>query len=441
METRILKKEFMRYVPRSIFSMLALSCYIMADTYFVANGVSADGLAALNIALPLFSFTGGIGALLGVGGATLFNIYSSSGRNDGAHSVYTTTLCAAAAIGAAFSVTGILFAPKLAALLGAGSDIIGYSSSYLRTIMIFAPAFILNKVMSCFVRNDGEPGLTMLAMVTGSLSNVVMDYIFIFPLGMGMFGAALATCVAPLIGIAILSTHWLRKKNSMRFLPREIKIKRLPRICSVGFSAFVTEFMAGIVTLIFNKVFLAEAGNTGVAAYGIITNVSFVAISIFTGIAEGVQPLISRSYAKGGLKDVKRLYIWAAGLGTAIGAVITLLLNAFNPAIVSLFNKDAMPHLAALGREGIRLYFWALPVAAVNVITASLFASMSKAANAFTISILRSIVFIAALVLPLSKAFSTAGTWLTTPLAETMTLAVCVIFLIGFKRKHRKTAV
>ena len=198
MDTRI--KTFAKYASLSILGMLGVSCYILADTFFVSLGLGKDGLAALNLAIPVFSVMHGAGLMLGMGGATRFAILKSRGETKKSGSVFTASLILAAAFSVLFFLAGIFFAGPLAAVLGAEGEIFSLSKIYIRVLLLFSPAFMLNNVLLCFVRNDGRPQLAMAAMLTGNFSNIVLDYVFIFPCGMGMFGAILATGLSPVIG-------------------------------------------------------------------------------------------------------------------------------------------------------------------------------------------------------------------------------------------------
>lgn len=205
-------KPFAKYVSLNILSMIGLSCYILADTFFIANGVGAQGLTALNLVLPAFSLLTGTGMLLGMGAATRFAILKGEGQREKANTMFTCAMAAGAVLGILYTILGVVFSEGISRLLGAQGEILSISAEYLRTLMVYSCAFVLNNVLICFVRNDHAPNLAMAAMITASLSNVVLDYVFIFPLGMGMFGAALATGIAPIISIAVLSLHFARGK-------------------------------------------------------------------------------------------------------------------------------------------------------------------------------------------------------------------------------------
>ena len=292
-------RAFARYASLSTLGMIATSCYILADTFFVAQGLGTNGLAALNLAIPVYNVIHGTGLLLGMGGATKFAILKSQGAHRRANTVYTHTLVIAAAAAVVFMAAGLFGAPVLAALLGAKGEIAGMTATYLRVLLLFSPAFLLNDLFVCFVRNDGAPSLSMAATVVGSLANVVMDYIFIFPCGLGIFGAVLATGFSPVIGICIQAPHWAARRCGFRPQASRPNPRLAGQLLGLGVPALLEQLSGAVVMITFNALILRLAGNTGVAAYGVVANLSLVVLSVYTGIAQGSQPLVSRAWGQG----------------------------------------------------------------------------------------------------------------------------------------------
>lgn len=214
MENKSQLKEFSRYCTLNVLGMIGLSCYILADTFFVSKGLGRNGLTALNLAIPVYSFIHGSGLMLGIGGATKYSIFKSNKERKNANTIFTNTFYLATVISIVFVLVGIFLSKSLTTVLGSDSDVFKMTNIYLKCILIFAPAFIINDVLICFIRNDNNPNLSMYAMLGGSLSNIILDYIFIFPLQLGIFGAVFATGLAPIISILILSLHRIKKKNN-----------------------------------------------------------------------------------------------------------------------------------------------------------------------------------------------------------------------------------
>lgn len=427
--------EFFKYASLNILGMIGLSCYILADTFFVSRAMGTKGLAALNIALPIFNLMFGCGLMFGMGGSIKFSIAK---ENDAAtaNRYFTDSVKMGAAASLIFIILGLTYADGMARLLGANGDIIPLTTEYLRTVMMFAPMFIGNNMMQCFVRNDKNPKLAMLAMLIGSLANVVLDYLFMFPLGMGMFGAALATGVAPVIGLCIQSVHIIKGQNSFRAVRARFKPRRASEILALGIPSLVTELSSGIVILVFNIIILNLSGNTGVAAYGIIANVSLVVISVFTGVAQGSQPLVSAAFGSKNGEEV-RLYSRLATITAVLIAAAIYAITAFGAEpITSVFNSEGNAELKAIAVTGIRIYFSGVVFAAFNMIKSVLFAATERAVPAHIISLMRGIVVIVPMAYLLSYMFGMTGVWLAFPTTEIVT-AAAAIFLSCFLN-HKK---
>lgn len=420
MKEKTMLREFVQYVALNICGMIGLSCYILADTFFVSRGLGANGLTALNLAIPIYSFVHGSGLMLGMGGATRYSIYRGQGDARSANRVYSNTLYAMAVFAAVFMVMGISLSEKLTLMLGADNEIFGMTKTYLQVILLFSPAFTANDCLLCFVRNDGNPKLSMAAMLAGSLSNIVLDYLFIFPLHMGIFGAVLATGFAPMISLGVLSGHWITKRNQFHAEKVKPSLKSAGDIISLGIPALVAEVASGIVMIVFNAVILKLQGNVGVAAYGVIANLSLVVTSVYTGIAQGIQPIMSRFYGYGDEKSIKQTLKYAVRLMLFVsGGIYLIFLLAANP-IAGVFNSERNAQLQQIAETGLKLYFTAIPFAGFNIVISTYFTSSEKALPAQIVSLSRGFIVILPMAFLMSALLKMTGVWLSYPLTEGM---------------------
>ncbi|NLK21221.1 MAG: MATE family efflux transporter [Epulopiscium sp.] len=423
------KKSFLQYVSANVMGMIGLSCYILADTFFVSKGLGADGLAALNLSIAIYSFISAAGLMIGIGGATRYSIHRARNEQDKANVFFTHSIKIGILFGIVFSLIGLLGSSTLSALLGANKGILDKTNIYLKTILIFSPCFILNNIFIAFIRNDNSPKLSMIAMLIGSISNVILDYIFIFPLNLGMFGAAFATGLAPIISMSILALHYIKKKNNFHFAKSKLKTADIVNICSLGVSSFVSEVASGIILIVFNLLILGIAGNIGVAAYGIVANLALVATAIFTGIAQGTQPLLSKNFGRGNYDNIKDLLLYAIYLSLGISLSLYVLIVIFNTSLVNIFNRDNIDILSKTAAYGLIIYFAGFFFAGVNIIISSVLSSINKAKSALVISVLRSGFLIIPLAIILSISFQMTGVWLSFVLSEMITL-VAAIYLV-----------
>ncbi|WP_251866469.1 MATE family efflux transporter [Enterococcus malodoratus] len=421
--------EIKGYVTRSVLSTLGLSLYILADTFFIANGVGVLGLAALNIALPVFNLLTGIGLLLGMGGATLFAL---KGRNG---DYFSQLLIIGGSVGLLFTGLGLFSSRFFALLLGASGATVGLTTMYMRLILVMAPFFILNNLCLAFIRNDQNPQLAMKAMIFSSVFNMLFDYIFVFPLNMGMAGAALATVLSPLLSLAILSTHRNFSKRRLSLNWVKPKLRTITKSIQLGLSSFLAEMSTGVSILVFNQVLIGLGGDIAIAAYGVLANILVVALSLFTGVAQGIQPLISRAASKKETLTIQKTLTFGLRTSFIMAVVLYLVLFFLKYPIISAFNRENDPMLIQLAAFGIPIFFLSLFGSSLNVVFSIFFSAIGQAKQAFALSLFRGYIFLVPLVIILAGIWGLTGAWVSLPVTEGLTL----LFSFYFLRQYRKT--
>ena len=431
-------KEFIRYTSLNVIGMLGLSCYILADTFFVAKGLGANGLAALNLAIPIYSLIHGSGLMLGMGGATRYSILKSQNLQKEANKAFTHTLLLGIFLSIVFFLVGVFGADSITTLLRADKDVYAMCKTYLQVILLFAPAFICNDIMLCFVRNDGSPRLSMIAMVSGSLSNMLLDYIFIFPLGMGIFGAVFATGLAPIISLSILSVFFVKKQNQFHPVKCKISGKMWGHIAALGTSSLIAEVSSGIVMIVFNTIILGMVGNAGVAAYGVIANLSLVVIAVYTGIAQGIQPLISKNYGKGNKQNIQSVFKYAMVTVFILSAAIYVAVSFGADAITSVFNSENNRQLQEIAVWGLKLYFTACVFVGCNIILSIYFTSVDSVKPAHVISMLRGFLLIIPLAFLLPRLGGMTGLWLAFPITECIVAIIGALLYLQYRRSMKR---
>ena len=398
----------------------------------VGRGLGSQGLAALNISIPLINVLNGLGLLFGIGGATFLSRSRGQSKGHKANDIFTKSLIMALIAGLLLTVLRMFFLDELCYFLGASDETFQMSRDYLGVLLAFSIPFVLNSTLTVLVRNDGAPRLAMWAMLTGSIINVILDYVFIFEFKWGMWGGAVATAISPIIGLAILSTHFIRKKNMMRLILPRWNFNMIKRIIANGSASFIVELSAGVVIFAFNKVILGITGDLGVSAYSIIANLSLIFTAVFIGVGQAIQPIVSFNYGAGKMdrvyEAVKLAIYWALGLGIlfyAIGMV-------FPEFLVSVFTNENSDLMATTVR-GIRIYFVAFILMGLNIVMTTYIQSKEHAKVSTIISLTRGFGLIIVFLMTLPKFFGIDGVWLTLPAAEILTT---VISFICF-RKYR----
>lgn len=423
------KRLFLRYISQNIAGMIGLSCYILVDTWFVSVALGTNGLAALNLAITVFSVIAGIGQLLGVGGGTDYAIRRAKG-NDSSRSL-TSALAVCGVLALAFVLTGLLLSAPLTRFLGADGSTFLLTETYVRMTLLFSPAYMLNAILQGFVRNDGSPHLAMISMLISSGANIALDYVFMFPLGLGMFGAVLATGLSACLAMPILLLHFALKRCSLLPLAGLHPPRDILRQLSHGVSALIGELASAVSLLTFNLLLMRMSGPVGVAAYGVIANTALVATSIFTGLGQGVQPLASQVFgmnSRHGLHTLLR-YIrnTVALLSVSLFAAVFLLASP----IAGAFNHERSIQLQTMAQEGLRLYFAGYLFAGMNIAACAFLSAVNRSGHALTISLLRSCVLLIPMAIALSMALGTSGVWLAFVVTEAV---CCVLSLIRIRQ-------
>lgn len=428
---RELRLKFMKYVSLNIMGMIGISCYILADTLFVSKALGTVGLASLNFSIPVFSIIQGIGLMIGIGGATQHSINEQ--QKDSNNTSFTQSIYFGGIMSILFIIIGAFFVSKLAILLGADKSTFALTKTYLTTLLFFSPFFIFNNIFLAFIRNDNNPKLSMIAMLVSSFANIVLDYVFMFPFNMGIFGAAFATCLSPIISLCILSLHIIKKKQKFHFVKSKILFSNIYKIITLGFSSLIGELTSAISLITFNLIIVKIGGNTGVAAYGIVANVALIATSIFTGVSQGIQPLLSEYYGKGEMTLVKKTFdysmITALIFEITIYAIIYLLTND----IVAIFNSEHNLELATIAATGMRTYFIGYLFAGINIVSCAFFSSISKVKEAMILSISRSCIILIPAIFILSILFKMNGIWFAFVVTELIVLVINIGFLVKNK--------
>lgn len=421
------EKKLRKYLIPNIFAMIGISCYILADTFFVSRAAGTDGITALNLALPIYGIMFAIGSMIGTGSATRYSLSRMMSRKDTNkfffNSIFWTLL-----ISLVFVMLGIFCPEFVLRLMGADERILSVGLSYIRIVLLFAPFFMLNYTFTAFTRNDGAPGTAMAATLSSSMFNIIFDYVFMFPMGMGITGAALATGFSPIVSMLVCMTHFLSAKNNIRFIKCLPSLRVLALSCSLGVVGFIGEISSAVTSMAFNFILLDIVGNIAVAAYGAVANVALVGIAIFNGISQGLQPMASEAEGAGDEDAKKHIQSNSLFIGIVISVLLTAALWIWAEQIVGVFNSEKSRKMSDLAVTGLRLYSIGFPLAAWNIVKSGFLSASGRAKESFTISVSRGIAAIVLFAFVLSRIFGIYGVWLAFPAAELFTFILTFIY-------------
>lgn len=419
---------FFHFLITSVAGMLMVSVYILFDTIFIGQGLGSEGLAALSILLPVFCLLYGTGMLFGMGGGALMSIYMGQGNVQKAREVFTHVWLLMWVVGGLMSGIGLVFLDPICRFLGAQGQTFVYVKEYLIYIIGFGFTFVMINGTTIFIRNDHAPRWAMAATVTTGFINIILDYIFIFPLQMGMAGAAIATIISSSAALLVCLLYIVFKSKNLKLTRSKFQIGLITKSMSLGFPSYVVEVSSGVVIFAFNSVILRTIGDIGVSAYSILANIMLIVVAVFTGIAQGIQPILSLNYGADQYRRVKNTRKMALVTALAIGIVIFGIGYLFPEPLIALFSSD-QGQLRVITKQAMMYFFPAFIIMGVNIVLGSYKQSIDHAAHSAFITFGRGIVFVLIGLWVLPIYFGEAGIWLTIPFAELATLILGLILL------------
>ncbi|AMO57429.1 multidrug transporter MatE [Endozoicomonas montiporae] len=422
-----IKQSFFRYLMPAITGMVIKSIFIMVDTIFIGRGVGADGLAAISMAVPFFSFFTAIAMMIGIGGSALMSIEFGKGNYQAGQGLFVQSVLLAILVAGGLALGGQFWLDDILALVGATGQIAIYSGQYLGIMLNFFVLYSLGWVLSCFVRNDTNPALTMYALAGGALMNIVLDYLFIMQFGWGVQGAAYATIIANLISMIILLIHFLTRRGRLRFNLSGMGLGRIRRILTIGLPIFFIESSVAATSMVFNTVLLAKGG-LYISVYSIVLNTAVLTLFILVGIGQACQPIISFNYGAGAVNKVKETLFIGLRFAVATGFAAVAIVWLEAESIASLFVVDN-PQLVAMAAVALRYYFLAYPFMGFNLMVANLFQATERSASATVLSLARGFVLVVVGLLVIPVFLSEHGVWLSLLFAEAVTVVFSLLML------------
>lgn len=414
-------KVFFHYLIPAVCSTLVTSVYLLVDTLIIGQGVGALGISALNIFMPFFLLFNGIGLLFGIGSGILISAEDGMGNKKKANQYFATGFVSILSIAIILGLIWNHYLEPLCVILGANSDTIDLVLEYGKCIMAFAPVFMMSNYFAPIVRNMKNPKLVMCAVLTGSVLNVILDYVFVFPMNMGMFGAAAATVIGSATTLLVLSTHFIKKQNRVKINKETISLNLLAPILKCGFSSLIMEVANGFVIFIFNIQILKYIGNNGIVVYGIISNCVLVGLALFNGVAQAAQPIIATNFGAGLNARVKKVLKYAMITTAIIGFSLFAVVFLFTGQVIQVFVK-ANAEILAVGIPALRIYLSAFCIMNINILVSSYFQSVGKEKVSIYISIIRGFLLNIVLAFVLPSVLPATILWAVVPLSELITL-------------------
>ncbi len=445
LETEPIGKLILKYSVPTALTLMVNYIYNIVDQIFVGQGVGITGMAATNVAFPLTIVAISLALLIGDGCAANMSLCLGRREQEMADRTVSHAVSLLILAGAVLAVICSIFAPQLVRFLGATDTAFQESLSYTRIIIWGLPFLMFSSSLTAIIRADGNPQYTMKCMMTGAVINLVLDPIFIFPLHMGVVGAAIATVIGEATA-GLLCLSYVRKLKNVHILRSALRptLKLSGRILSLGIPSFITQIMSAAVQIVMNNLMSVYGAasmfgsDIALSVYGMIMKVYQIAHSMFVGVSSATQPINGFNYGAKNYDRVRQTYRRAATVALLISLGWFAVYQLFPRQIGMLFVRGDALYLDCC-RHFFRIHMMAFFVYGLHMTTASFFQGIGKPMKALLIPLSRQALFLIPLAVILSGRFGVDGALMAVPIADALVFCISLtLAVMEFRTWPRK---
>lgn len=417
----------------TLIGMVAMSLQTLIDGIFVGLGVGANGIAAVNIVAPLWMVVTGLGLMFGIGGSVIGGVHLAEKNVKAARIILTQSFGVGFVITLFLSLICVCCPAMVLSLLGCSPALEQHAFDYLIGLLPGMAFLFWQCAGMMFVRLDGSPRYAMWIQVAGGITNILLDWLFIFPLDMGVKGAAIATSIACGVGGMMSLMYFIKFSHSLKFYRLKMRqtslmltLRNLRGMAEIGFASFLTEIAMSVTILIGNYQFMSMLHENGVAAFAIICYLFPIIFSVNNAVAQAAQPIISYNYGAGQKLRVRQTLRLSLLVAITCGILVMLTMIVGAEKIVEMFLR---PEEKAYGLaiEGLHWFSICSVFFALNIAFIGYYQSVTSAGCAMVFTMLRGIIFSMAAFMLLPSIFGIMGLWLAIPAAELATLLIITI--------------
>lgn len=428
--------KLIKFTLPTIAMMIFTSIYGVVDGVFVSNCVGSDAFAAVNLIMPIIMILGSVGFMIGTGGSAIVSKTLGEGKKEKANEYFSMLVYLCVVSGVILSVIGIIFTGPIAVLLGAKGSIAKDCVTYGRTVFFMLTGLFLQNAFQSFLVVAEKPKLGLFVTVLAGFTNMFLDFLFVYVLRFGVFGAALATGISQFVGSVIPIIYFASGKNNVLKLTKcRFNKDIIIKTCINGSSEMVTNMSMSLVNILYNMQLMKYIGTNGVVAYGIIMYVGFIFVGTYMGYAVGSAPVISYHYGAGNKDELKNLFKRSLTIIIVSSVVMTLIAEIIAGYLAGIFVSYDN-NLLELTTEAIRIYAVSYLISGVNIFASSFFTALNNGVVSAVISFMRMFVFQIAMILLLPVVLGISGIWTAVIAAEVLSVVISVMFLVKNRKKY-----
>lgn len=428
-------KLLMQYAVPSVIAMTASSLYNITDSIFIGQGVGALAISGLAISFPLMNLSAAIGTLVGAGAANLISLRLGQKDYKSANKILGNVVTLTTILGLAYTVVVLSFLKPVLSFFGASNETLPYALEYMTIITIGNVVTHMYFGLNALVRSSGHPAKSMYATIFTVIINVILTPLFIYGLGMGIRGAAIATVLSQIILLVWQFKFFTDKENFIRITKDNLKVdkKIVKDTMAIGLAPFLMNAVSSVIVILINHTLVKYGGDLAVGAYGIMNRIAMLFGMVVMGLTMGMQPIAGYNYGAGLYKRVNIVLKQTIFLGTAV-MTAGFLLGEFLPMTASsLFTNDK--ELLDITVPGMRIGFAAFPIIGMQMVSSNFFQSIGKPGKAIYMSLSRQVIFLIPAILILPRYFGIYGVWISFPVADTLAAVNSAILLtLHFKK-------
>jgi len=428
-------KLLMQYAVPSVIAMTASSLYNITDSIFIGQGVGALAISGLAISFPLMNLSAAIGTLVGAGAANLISLRLGQKDYNSANKILGNVVTLTTILGLAYTVVVLSFLKPILSFFGASNETLPYALEYMTIITIGNVVTHMYFGLNALVRSSGHPAKSMYATIFTVIINVILTPFFIYVLGMGIRGAAIATVLSQIILLVWQFRFFTDKNNFIRITKENLRIdkKIVKDTMAIGLAPFLMNAVSSVIVILINHTLVRYGGDLAVGAYGIMNRVAMLFGMVVMGLTMGMQPIAGYNYGAGLYKRVNIVLKQTILLGTAVMTAGFLLGEFFPTTASSLFSNDK--ELLDITVPGMRIGFAAFPIIGMQMVSSNFFQSIGKPGKAIYMSLSRQVIFLIPAILILPQYFGIYGVWISFPVADTLAAVNSAILLtLHFKK-------
>lgn len=432
-----ISKEFnfislIKFAMPTIIMMIFMSLYSIVDGIFISRFVGTDALSATNIVYPVINIIIGISIMLATGSSAIIARKIGEDKVQQAREAFSLIIFISVVIGIIVAVIGVIFIKPIIYMLGGTEAIFNYCRDYLKILLIFAPASILQLMFQSLFVTAGKPHIGLILTIISGIMNAIFDYVFIVLMDMGIKGAAFGTTTGYLLPSAFGIIYFVSKKNNLHFVKFKIDWKIIIDSCFNGSSEMVTNISSGIITFLFNLIMMRYLGEDGVAAITIILYAQFLFTALYIGFSLGISPVISYNYGSSNTKMLKKIFKICMTFIICSSILVFIFSLLFSKSIVAVFAQEGT-NVYEIAINGFILFSLSYLFAGINIFTSSMFTAFSNGKISAIISFMRTFVFIVIGIVVLPIFLEVNGIWLAVPFAEILSIILSLSYLLSQK--------